>query len=50
MSDGHDLRLDGIVKSYGANTVLEDITLTVAPGQVLGLTGPSAPARRRSAA
>jgi len=41
MNDGQDLRLDGIVKSYGETTVLEDISLTVGPGQVLGLTGPS---------
>lgn len=41
MSDGHSLHLDGIVKSYGDATVLEDISLTVGPGQVLGLTGPS---------
>ena len=41
MSDGHDLRLDGVVKSYGETTVLEDISLTIGPGQVLGLTGPS---------
>ncbi len=41
MSDGFELRLDGIGKTYGATTVLEDISLTVGPGQVLGLTGPS---------
>ena len=41
MGDGHELRLDGIVKSYGETTVLEGISLIVGPGQVLGLTGPS---------
>jgi multiple sugar transport system ATP-binding protein len=41
MGKDHQLRLDGVVKSYGEATVLDDISLTVGPGEVLGLTGPS---------
>src|SRR5690606_34749126 len=35
---GH-LRLDGIVKSYGSRTVLDDIRFAVAPGRLTGFVG-----------
>jgi simple sugar transport system ATP-binding protein len=33
------LRLDGITKNYGPNTVLKDVSFTVGKGEVLGLLG-----------
>ena len=41
MPGANGLRLEGIGKTYGRTAVLEDISLTVGPGQILGLTGPS---------
>ncbi|QZY52954.1 sugar ABC transporter ATP-binding protein [Leucobacter tenebrionis] len=36
---GAGLQVDGIVKSYGGTTVLHGISVTVAPGEVVGLVG-----------
>jgi ABC-2 type transport system ATP-binding protein len=35
------LAVEGLVKAYGANTVLSGVNLTVAPGEVRGLIGPN---------
>jgi ABC-type polar amino acid transport system ATPase subunit len=35
------IELDGIVKTYGATTVLDDVSLRVDQGQVIALIGPS---------
>lgn len=35
------LQIDGLSKSYGSQRVLEDITLTVRPGELISLVGPN---------
>ena len=35
------LRLDHVGHSYNSNLVLDDITLDIAPGEVVALVGPS---------
>jgi ABC-2 type transport system ATP-binding protein len=35
------LRVAGLIKRYGANTVLSGVDLTIAPGEVRGLIGPN---------
>lgn len=35
------LRLDGVVKRFGSNTVLHDLSLSVSEGELLSLLGPS---------
>lgn len=39
-TDGR-VEISGVSKSYGAHTVLNDITLTINPGEVVALLGPS---------
>ncbi|GAA1138649.1 ABC transporter ATP-binding protein [Nesterenkonia lutea] len=36
-----DVRLDGVGRSFGEHTVLRDVSLTVAPGEVLAILGSS---------
>ena len=38
-ADGELLRLDGVTKKYGANTVLRDVSFTVNHGEVVSLLG-----------
>ncbi|MEU5342150.1 MULTISPECIES: ATP-binding cassette domain-containing protein [unclassified Streptomyces] len=38
-TDGELLRLDGVTKTYGPNTVLDDVSFTVGRGEVVGLLG-----------
>ncbi|MEU6772786.1 ectoine/hydroxyectoine ABC transporter ATP-binding protein EhuA [Streptomyces sp. NPDC046759] len=38
---GELVRLDGVTKRFGANTVLDDLSFTVAPGKHVTLIGPS---------
>lgn len=33
------MRVNGLYKSYGANTVLENINMTVIKGEIVGLVG-----------
>ena len=33
------MRVNGLYKSYGANTVLENINMTVMKGEIVGLVG-----------
>ena len=33
------LRLDGVVKEYGPNRVLDDVSFTILKGEVVGLLG-----------
>lgn len=40
-SDTALLQIDGLSKSYGSQRVLEDITLTVRPGELVSLVGPN---------
>jgi len=40
-SDGPLLRVANVSKSFGANIVLDDISLSVEPGEVLSVIGPS---------
>ena len=35
------IRLDGLVKRYGTRTVLEGVSLTVSPGEIVALLGPN---------
>ncbi len=35
------IETQGLTKSYGSRTALDGVTLTVAPGSVLGLLGPN---------
>ena len=37
-----------LTKNYGVKTVLDSIDLTIEPGRIVGLLGPTAAARRRS--
>ncbi len=39
-----------LVKTFGDFTAVDGVSFSVAPGSVLGLLGPTAPARRRSCA
>lgn len=41
-----DVRLDGVGRSFGEHTVLRDVSLTVAPGEVLAILGSSAAGSR----
>ena len=38
---GHRLMLDGITHSYGGATAVRDVTLDIAPGEMVALLGPS---------
>jgi simple sugar transport system ATP-binding protein len=38
-TDGELLRLDGVTKKYGPNTVLDNVSFTVRRGEVVGLLG-----------
>jgi len=35
------LRVDGITKRYGAEQAVDDVSFTVAPGEIVGLVGPN---------
>ncbi|MEO8544318.1 MAG: ATP-binding cassette domain-containing protein [Betaproteobacteria bacterium] len=35
------LRVEGLRKSYGANTVVDDLAFSIAPGECLGVIGPN---------
>ncbi|MFZ8758775.1 ATP-binding cassette domain-containing protein [Microbacterium sp. HMH0099] len=39
MTDDYLLRLDGVTKRYGANTVLKDVSFDIGRGEVVGLLG-----------
>ena len=41
------LRTDDLTKSYGGRTVVKSVSLEVSSGEVVGLLGPTAPARPR---
>ena len=40
-SPGQRIDLVGIAKNFGAQAILDDIDLTIAPGELLALLGPS---------
>ena len=40
------LQVRGLRKNYGARRVVHDVSLDVRNGEVVGLLGPTAPARR----
>jgi ABC-2 type transport system ATP-binding protein len=37
----HELRIDHVTKRYGSETVVDDLSFTVAPGRVTGFLGPN---------
>jgi ABC-type branched-subunit amino acid transport system ATPase component len=39
------LEVEGLTKAFGGLVAVSDMSLTVSPGEVLGLIGPTAPAR-----
>jgi NitT/TauT family transport system ATP-binding protein len=39
--DGDGVRVEGVTKRFGAVTALADVSLTVAPGEVVAVVGPS---------
>ena len=39
MSDNYILEINGLSKSFGKNNVLQDISLKIKPGRILGLMG-----------
>ena len=39
-----------LTRSFGANRAVDDISLTIEGGEIVGLAGENAPARRRSCA
>jgi polar amino acid transport system ATP-binding protein len=41
LTDYPKIRFDGVVKRYGAHTVLHDLNLSIAPGEVVSIIGPS---------
>ena len=41
MAEGHQLDIDGVRVRYGASLAVRDVTLGVAPGEMLALLGPS---------
>jgi ABC-2 type transport system ATP-binding protein len=40
-TDGYTLEVDQVTKRYGKNTVVDDLSFTVAPGRVTGFLGPN---------
>ena len=41
------LRTEGLVKRYGKRTVVNDVSIDVKQGEIVGLLGPTGPARPR---
>lgn len=41
MSETHKVEAKNVCKSYGAIRILDDVNLTLEPGQIMGLIGPS---------
>jgi len=41
------LRTEALTKSYGGRTVVRGVSVEVRSGEVVGLLGPTGPARRR---
>ncbi len=35
------LKIEKLTKAYGSQTVLQDLSLTIAPGEIYGLLGPN---------
>jgi ATP-binding cassette ChvD family protein len=35
------LRLEGVTKGYGGRTLIDDLSLEIVPGEILGITGPN---------
>ena len=35
------IKIDHLVKNYGANRAVDDISFEVAPGEIVGLLGPN---------
>ena len=44
------LTVEHLVKGYGENTVLDDVSFSVRPGEVVVVVGPAAAARARCCA
>ena len=40
------IKVDGLTKSYGGFTAVDDVIFRCQPGRVTGFLGPTAPARR----
>lgn len=45
---GVEVRVEGLAKSFGRATIWSDVTLTLPPGEVSVLLGPSGTASRSS--
>ena len=41
MTDGPAIAVEGLVKRYGARTVVDGVSLEVAPGELVALLGPN---------
>ena len=47
MAESPPIEVRGLVKRYGEITAVDDVDLTVNPGDVFGYLGPNGPARPR---
>ena len=44
------ITVEGLTKTYGGFTAVDDVSFVAAPGRVTGFLGPTAPASRRRCA